>query len=161
MEKVYAWRLAKAKNRESALDGVGSALGGGRWNSVGTPVVYCASTLALAVLEVRVHIPLANFQPRARYVGLEIFIDSACIERAATKLPSGWRITPAASIESTAARKFGDQWVTEKRSVALRLPSAVIPSEFIYLLNPAHLDFSRAVQLGKGVDVFLDPRLWR
>jgi hypothetical protein len=50
---------------------------------------------------------------------------------------------------------------SEKRPVALRLPSAVIPSEFIYLLNPAHLDFSRAVQLGKEVDVFLDPRLWR
>jgi RES domain-containing protein len=160
MEKVYAWRLAKAKYRESALDGVGSALGGGRWNSVGTPVVYCASTLALAVLEVRVHIPLANFQPRARYVGLEILIDSACIE-SVTKLPRGWRITPAASTESTAARRLGDQWVTEKRSVALRLPSAVIPSEFIYLLNPAHVDFSRAVQLGKEMDVFLDPRLWR
>jgi hypothetical protein len=32
-----------------------------------TPVVYCATTMALVVLEVRVHIPLANFQPRARY----------------------------------------------------------------------------------------------
>jgi RES domain-containing protein len=160
MEKVYAWRLAKAKYRESALDGLGSALGGGRWNSVGRPVVYCASTLALAVLEVRVHIPLASFQPRALYAGLEILIDSVCIE-SVTKLPRGWRITPAASTESTAARRFGDQWVTEKRSIALRLPSAVIPSELIYLLNPAHVDFSRAVQLGKEVDVFLDPRLWR
>ena len=160
MEKAYAWRLAKAKYRECALDGVGGALGGGRWNSVGTPVVYCAATLALAVLEVRVHIPLANFQPRARYVGLEILIDAACIE-GVTKLPSGWRITPAASTQSTTARRFGDQWVAGKRSVALRLPSAVIPSEFIYLLNPAHPDFSRAVQLGKEVDVFLDPRLWR
>jgi hypothetical protein len=46
-------------------------------NSVGTRVVYCASTLALAVLEVRVQIPLANFPPPARYVGLEILIDSA------------------------------------------------------------------------------------
>ena len=108
----------------------------------------------------RVHIPLANFQPRARYVGLEIWIDSASIERV-TKLPSGWRITPATSTESTTARRFGDQWVAEKRSVALRLPSAVIPSEYIYLLNPAHPDFNRAVQLGKEVDVFLDPRLWR
>ena len=160
MEKAYAWRLAKYKYRESALDGVGSALSGGRWNSVGTPVVYCATTLALAVLEVRVHIPLANFQPPARYAGLEILIDSACIE-GVTELPSGWRVNPAASTENTAARRFGDQWVTEKRSVALRLPSAVIPSEFIYLLNPAHVDFSRAVQLGKEVDVFLDPRLWR
>jgi RES domain-containing protein len=50
--------------------------------------------------------------------------------------------------------------VTDKRSVALRLPSAVIPSEFIYLLNPAHADFSRAVKAGEEVDVFLDPRLW-
>jgi RES domain-containing protein len=160
MEKAYAWRLAKYKYRESALDGVGSALSGGRWNSVGTPVVYCATTLALAVLEVRVHIPLANFPPPARYAGLEILIDSACIE-GVTELPGGWRVTPAASTENTAARRFGDQWVTEKRSVALRLPSAVIPSEFIYLLNPVHPDFSRAVQLGKEVDVFLDPRLWR
>jgi RES domain-containing protein len=160
MEKAYAWRLAKAKYRENALDGVGSALGGGRWNSVGTPVVYCASTLALAVIEVRVHIPLANFQPRARYVGLEISIDPACVE-SVPKLPRGWRIAPTASTESTAARRFGDQWVIEKRSVALRLPSAAIPSEFIFLLNPAHLDFGRAVQLVKEVDVFLDPRLWR
>jgi RES domain-containing protein len=160
MEKAYAWRLAKYKYRESALDGVGSALSGGRWNSVGTPVVYCATTLALAVLEVRVHIPLANFQPSARYAGLEILIDSACIE-GVTELPSAWRVTPAASTESTAARRFGDRWVTEKRSVALRLPSAVIPSEFIYLLNPSHPDFSHAVQLGTEVDVFLDPRLWR
>ena len=41
------------------------------------------------------------------------------------------------------------------------IPSGVIPSEFIYLLNPAPLDFSRAVQLAKEVDVFLDPRFWR
>ncbi len=159
MEKVYAWRLAKAKYRESALDGVGSALGGGRWNSVGTPVVYCASTLALAVLEVRVHIPFSNFPPRARYVGLEILIDSACIETV-TRLPRDWRVTPATSTQGTDARSFGDQWVTDKRFVALRLPSAVIPSEFIYLLNPAHADFSRAVKAGQEVDVFLDPRLW-
>ena len=159
MEKVYAWRLAKAKYQKSALDGVGSALGGGRWNSVGTRIVYCASTLALAVLEVRVHIPLANFPPRARYVGLEILIDSAYIETV-TKLPPGWRVTPPASTQGTAARTFGDQWVTEKRFVALRLPSAVIPSEFIYLLNPAHADFGRAVQVGRETEVFLDPRLW-
>jgi RES domain-containing protein len=159
MEKVYAWRLAKAQYQKSALDGVGSALGGGRWNSVGTRVVYCASTLALAVLEVRVDIPLANCPPRARYVGLEILIDSACIE-SVTKLPRGWRVTPAASTQGTAARTFGDQWVTEKRSVALRLPSAVIPSESIYLLNSAHADFGRAVQVGRETEVFLNPRLW-
>src|SRR5260370_9966573 len=95
MEKVYAWRLAKAKYRKSALDGVGSALGGGRWNSVGTRVVYCASTLALAVLEVRVHIPISNFPLPARYVGLEILIASACIE-CATRLPRSWRVAPPA-----------------------------------------------------------------
>src|SRR5271165_1773987 len=47
----------------------------------------------------------------------------------------------SARTQSTAARSFGDQWVTDKRSVALRLPSAVIPSEFIYLLNPGSSRF--------------------
>ena len=92
---------------------------------------------------------------RGKRVPLPHFIESV------TKLPRDWRTTPAASTESTAARRFVDQWVTKKRSVALRVPSAVIPSEFIYLLNPAHVDFSRAVQLDREVDVFLDPRLWR
>jgi hypothetical protein len=48
-----------------------------------------------------------------------------------------------------------------KFSISTSNPTDISTDKFIYLLNPAHMDFSRAVQLGKGVDVFLDPRLWR
>ena len=47
-------RLAREPFQD--LDGEGARLHGGRWNSVGTPVVYTSSTLALAVLEMLVHV---------------------------------------------------------------------------------------------------------
>jgi RES domain-containing protein len=49
-------------------------------------------------------------------------------------------------------------WVASLRSVALRVPSAVIPQEYNVLLNAAHPDFSRLVV--ENVELFsFDPRL--
>jgi RES domain-containing protein len=161
MAQVQAWRLVSSKRRDSALSGLGSALAGGRWNPLGTKVVYCAASLALAVLEVRVHLPVATHPPHQRFVGIELAIAEDAIEIVADRrLPPGWRVAPKGSTEDTAARRFGQRWVEEMRSVALRLPSAVIPTEWIYLLNPAHEDFDQAVHRRREVDVELDPRLW-
>jgi RES domain-containing protein len=40
MQHAYAWRIASRKHRDTALLGIGSAIAGGRWNPVGTKVVY-------------------------------------------------------------------------------------------------------------------------
>jgi RES domain-containing protein len=40
---------------------------------------------------------------------------------------------------------LGDRWIESRRSVVLRIPSAVVPSEFNYLLNPRHPDFPNIV----------------
>jgi RES domain-containing protein len=161
MPQIYAWRLASSKRRDSALSGLGSALPGGRWNPLGTRVIYCAASLALAVLEVRVHLPVVTHPPKQRFVGIELGIAEDAIEVVPDhRLPAGWRVAPKTSAENTAARRFGQRWVEEARSVALRLPSAVIPTEWIYLLNPAHQDFDRAVHRRREIDVVLDPRLW-
>ncbi len=40
---------------------------------------------------------------------------------------------------------FGDKWIESETSAVLRVPSAVVPSEFNYVLNPRHRDFSRIV----------------
>lgn len=154
-------RLASSKRRDSALSGIGSALAGGRWNSVGTKIVYCAASLALAVLEVRVHLPVVTHQPRQRFAGIELGIAEDAIEIVSDdRLPPGWRVAPKTSTEDTAARRFGQRWIEEGPSVALRLPSAVIPTEWIYLLNPAYKDFDPAVHRRREIDVVLDPRLW-
>ena len=161
MAQIHAWRLVSGKRLDSALSGLGSALAGGRWNPLGTKVVYCAASLALAVLEVRVHLPVATHPPRQRFVGIELQIAEDAIEIVPDhRLPPNWRVAPKNSTEDTAARRFGQRWVDEARSVALQLPSAVLPTEWIYLLNPAHQEFDQAVHRRREVDVELDPRLW-
>lgn len=40
----------------------------------------------------------------------------------------------------------------------MRLPSVVVPSEFSFLLNPNHADFSK-IKIGKPVPFSFDTRL--
>ena len=68
---VLLWRLAPDTPSYEAhdLSGKGAEKTGGRWNRPGNPVVYCASTIALAALETVVHLntktlPLNRFLVR-------------------------------------------------------------------------------------------------
>lgn len=72
----------------------------------------------------------------------------------ATKVPAEWRQYP----HHAASQSFGAEWVQAQRSVALRVPSVVVPGEFNYLLNPAHAQFSK-VKVGKPEPFSFDPRL--
>ncbi|WP_428490060.1 RES family NAD+ phosphorylase [Rhodopila sp.] len=53
---MLAWRLCRRAHAD--LSGEGARRFGGRWNSVGRPLVYLAEHPALAALEVRVHFDL-------------------------------------------------------------------------------------------------------
>ena len=157
---MYAWRITSARRKKTALDGFGAANNAGRWNPLGVRVVYCAQSLALAVLEVKVHLPILH-QPTEKFVGLELEIDADSIERPAISgLPSDWHEVPASSVEDTGARRFGSDWVQEGRSACLQLPSAIVPSESIFLLNPLHPAFPSSVREIRELPVFFDPRLW-
>jgi RES domain-containing protein len=70
------------------------------------------------------------------------------------RVPDTWRQFPHA-LETM---QFGAAWAQAQRSVALRVPSAVVPGEFNFLLNPLHPDFKR-VKLGRPEPFFFDPRL--
>ena len=64
MPAVY--RIQKRQHLDSLLTGMGAQLYGGRWNPIGVPMVYTASTPELALLESLVHVegtPLED-QPR-------------------------------------------------------------------------------------------------
>jgi RES domain-containing protein len=72
------------------------------------------------------------------------------------QLPLGWRKTPGPE----ALARLGSDWVRSRRSLALSVPSAVVPQERNYLLNPAHPDFARVV-VGRREPFSFDPRMWR
>ena len=147
-----AWRIVKEKHAASAFSGEGAAKTGGRWNSRGVPVVYASATKALAALETLVHLnPLVPF----KYVVFRLQFDEALIEKVPlNRLTADWRVEPPP--QSTKA--VGDDWVRDKRSAVLALPSVIIPGELNYLLNPAHPAFKR-ITIGKPEKFALDSRL--
>ena len=51
------------RSRYSPRDATGAKLQGGRWNSVGREMLYASESLALACLEVLVHIKNASLLP--------------------------------------------------------------------------------------------------
>ena len=147
---ITAFRIVKRKLAGSAFSGAGARLFGGRWNSVGSPMIYTAGSISLALLEWRVH--LTQWPPPPMVV-IPSEIDPGLVWRPA-RLPSRWKDYPP----PRATAGFGDAWVKSNRSAVMRVPSVVVPTEWNYLLNPNHPDFSKLVP-GKARLLNPDPRL--
>ena len=152
--KITAYRITKTKYADSAFSGEGARLTGGRWNPLGSRMVYLASSLSLATLELFVHTEDYSTLMRL-FSSLPVTIDSKLIETPKLKdLPKGWD-----SPEILASTQiYGANWLQSKRSLVLGVPSAVTHSEQNYLINPEHPDFSK-LQIGKLTPFQLDPRL--
>jgi RES domain-containing protein len=128
---VKAYRIAD--RRYPIFSGTGARLLGGRWNSPGVEVIYCAETFAGAILEVLVHAGLGRIPSNHACVEIEI-PDELKVEV----------VSLAGSMDDERSRVFGDLWVKEQRTVVLLTPSVVTGArERNVILNPARVDFSR------------------
>jgi RES domain-containing protein len=151
---LRVWRLCRGKH--AAFDGEGARLAGGRWNPRGLPIVYTSETLALAALELLVHCdaPLAPADLVA--IAADVPEQLSREEIRTRELPSGWRRYPAP--EELA--RFGAAWARRGASALLAVPSAVVPSERNFLLNPAHPEFAK-IRIAKPEPFTFDGRLKR
>lgn len=130
--KVY--RISKCKYIDD-LSGTGAAIFSGRWHSKGTYTLYTASSPSLALLESVVHISsiiVANYC----MICLDI-PDDKILEIAIKNLPDNWFENPPPD----KLKFYGDSFIAESKFFALKLPSAIMPEESNYLLNPMHKDF--------------------
>ncbi|MBI4909115.1 MAG: RES domain-containing protein [Acidobacteria bacterium] len=135
MTRVY--RILRKRYAKNSFDGEGSFLFGGRWSSPGTRIAYAAEHLSLAMLEYFVHIN-ADDPPKDLVVAGADIPDS--VSRMILKphdLPTDWRQVPA----SPALAAIGDSFIAERKVAVLILPSALVPSESIWLINPLHPQF--------------------
>jgi RES domain-containing protein len=151
---VSAWRIVKRKYAKDAFSGEGSRKYGGRWNSPGGRIVYTAQSPSLAALEMLVHFDYSELL--LKYVVFEVFIDSELINDLPDKLPLPYR-SRLPSLELTDA---GDRWYLQRRSLGLRVPSAVVPQESNILLNVMHPKFP-SVKISKPQSFEFDSRLLR
>lgn len=149
---LQTWRLTTAKFAAAAFSGEGARRYGGRWNPKGIPIVYTAGSLSLALLELMV-----QDQPlRASYVAFacEISEEVKVARIDAGRLPPDWRRASGIG----ACQKLGAEWFSSGRTALLAVPSAVIPHETNYLLNPGHPDFAR-LAIGAMQAIETDSRL--
>jgi RES domain-containing protein len=130
--EVYRITLAKWAN---SLVGSGRAA---RWNSADRFIVYTASSRALACLENVVHRTGRGLQADFRTICIDV-PDTIPIQTiAATALPANWTDYEQYGV----CQQIGDAWLMSQRTAVLRVPSAIIPAECNYLLNPQHPDFA-------------------
>ncbi len=137
---MRVWRICRQPYAAAALDGIGGMYTSGRWHAKGHPIVYAATSAALAALEVLVHVDPLTAPTDLRLLGIELPDDSSKEEIDIAALPSRWTKVPAPA----ALQSMGTAWLTSARSAVLIVPSAVIPIERNVLLNPRHPEARRA-----------------
>ena len=137
MPSVY--RICKTKYAVTAFDGEGAFRFGGRWNRRGTRMIYTAGSIALAALEMLVHLEDDDLIFAYSYIVAHIPAELILSVKDFRPLPKNWSTSPTPA----SLQQLGDDWVREQTSAVLEVPTAIVPLEKNYLLNPAHPDFAK------------------
>lgn len=149
---MQLWRLAGIRYATAALSGEGAAAFGGRWNPPGRRMAYTAQSLALATLELSVHITGG----RVKYVAIQFELPDRYVDSLELGgLKKSWATSEAAT------QRIGEAWLESKRSVALAVPSALVDprsGERNVVINPLHPKISAMRELQR-FEVVLDERL--
>jgi RES domain-containing protein len=155
MPRVYRLALAKhTRDPADLLAGDGARIHGGRWNHKGTPLVYAASSVSLALVEALVH---SNMLPR-NMVLVAYDVPDAPLPRTwlPASLPDDWAHYPFPA----STQDLGTAWAAGGAETAIMVPSAVVPLEMNWLLNPRHRAMAKVRAIVLGPFSF-DPRLRR
>ncbi|UYA59862.1 hypothetical protein NAL19_1680 [Pectobacterium sp. F1-1] len=106
------------------------------------------------MLETLVHLHAAQILDYYTLMRIEVpedQIQSADMD----ELPDNW----AAEEAPPDLAIYGDARIFTKGSIALRVPSALSPVEYNYLLNPEHPDFYGIIQRAESIPFQFDSRL--
>ena len=125
-----------------------------RWNSKGMSVIYTAGSRALACLENIVHRSGEGNNDDYKIMIIEVPDTTIISEIKKVQLQKNWNEFS----NYTYCRKFGDEWIRNCETLILKVPSAIIPEENNYLINPNHKDFKK-VKLLKTESFAFDKRL--
>lgn len=149
---MILWRLVPAPLEKTALDGVGAALHGGRWNSKGLPAVYLSVDSATTILETLTTFSRST-EPPDGYRLLQVEYLGSVFEPLTTLLPANWDRHDDAS----AARTFGDQFLRASEAGVMLVPCAFLKSAMNAVLNTNHPDAVKA-KVTSASDFRFDPR---
>ena len=141
------------KNYGTDISGEGARLQGGRWNSKGFPVIYTSTTISLSLLELIIH--STSYEEIQSNFLMKINIpDSFTAPLTDLSLKPDWKDDPDYS------RYIGNSFLKSKKSLLMKVPSAIIPEEYNVLINPLHPD-SRKIKILSASPFQFDNRLFK
>ncbi|MFT3950186.1 MAG: RES family NAD+ phosphorylase [Agriterribacter sp.] len=129
---MIVYRIGRTKFSKD-LSGAGARLHGGRWNHILTSCIYTSESRALAVLEYTVNVNIDDI-PRSLSISTFEIPDTGIYELTVKDLPGNWKAAPA----SSSTKDLGTKLLRSANSPIIKIPSAIIPQEFNFILNPQH-----------------------
>lgn len=126
----------------------------GRWAAAGRPVIYCAENIPLAFLENMVRRQGVGFNHDFKIVCIEI-PDDLLISRVEERdLDPDWRDP----YDYSHCQPLGNQWFDHLRMPLLKVPSAVMPESYNFVINTLHPDFKK-IQIVAITELIPDARI--
>ena len=139
------------KNYASSLTASGV---NGRWACAGKRVIYGAENIPLAFLENMVRRQGVGFNNDFKIAFIEIPDDLHISAIEVNNLDPDWRDP----YDYSHCQPLGNKWFDDMRMPLLKVPSAVMPESFNYVINTVHPDFKH-IKLIAVTDLIPDIRI--
>jgi len=110
---------------------------GARWNVEGIPVIYFATSVSLAMLELANYLPSPRLVPANYRLGIYTLSGRVKMDTwNVADLPEQWNQYPY----PTSTQQMGAAWLRSRKRLALQVPSAAVPGglEKCVVINPLH-----------------------
>ena len=132
---MIVYRISNELYKED-ISGNGAAIYGSRWNSKNIKMLYTGEYISLCMLESLVHLRKIDI-PTTQYLLSILVPDVEFQDIKLSKLKEDWQH----HINYT--QWIGDQFISGNQHLYLKVPSAIVPQEHNFLINPQHKDFKK------------------
>lgn len=149
---MIVYRISNAAYSDD-ISGTGAKINGARWNSKGIPMLYTTAHISLAVLEMLVNTQFKDYAIPLDLLYIRLPDDIIATEIKLNKLKENWKEDPSYT------KFMGNHFIEQQTSLLLQVPSAVIPEEANFLINPLHKDFKK-IKIQKTKSFWPDKRLF-
>jgi len=149
---MIVYRILNELYKED-ISGNGAAINGSRWNSKNIRMVYTGEYISLSILESLVHLREIDIPEKQYFLTIQI-PDVEFQDIILSKLKDKWQ----QHINYT--QWIGDQFIKNNEALVLKVPSAIVPQEHNFLINPLHATFKK-VKIVNTELLELDKRLFQ
>jgi len=150
---MIVYRFAHYKYADD-ISGTGAKIAGGRWNSPGYAVLYTSAHISLALLEVLVNAHTLGQLQAIKLLEIEIPAQMPEQEIKLSQLKDDWWN------DFDYTQWIGSEMLKAASSLFIKCPSAVISSEYNFLINPSHPSFKK-IKVKSKSDFHFDDRLFK